>query len=356
MISNLDPSFTELSLQVKCDRAEPSCGWCARNNRICVYQERKKPGLRIAYVQELEDKVNRLEAVLYSLGRRVEDHISEHDTLHQRNSNQLSYAPSMTPYSDMPRSIPSEAISLRSPTMDSQWQPNGYARDQRLPEPMSLRSAIDPAAPDHRPQQFQRPRALTSTSVFETSQPSTDAELPPYDLVYNLVDLFFKHINPWSPILDRKSTFDTLFGGARLSEPDRVLLHALVATTLRFSKDPRLTPQSRQRYHDSCKTKILLHGIQNPSIQALQAMLILAIDLIGISCDGSGMNLLALITRNIVHLGLGIEKAVYLGQPAYHAINTPHHFTQTQPRSWIEDGARRRDAKSTRSSEADGYR
>jgi hypothetical protein len=37
-----------------------------------VYSERKKPGVRIAYVQELEDKVNRLEAVLHSLGRRVE--------------------------------------------------------------------------------------------------------------------------------------------------------------------------------------------------------------------------------------------------------------------------------------------
>jgi hypothetical protein len=39
---------------------------------MCVYSERKKPGVRIAYVQELEDKVNRLEAVLHSLGRRVE--------------------------------------------------------------------------------------------------------------------------------------------------------------------------------------------------------------------------------------------------------------------------------------------
>jgi hypothetical protein len=31
--------------------------------------------MRIAYVHELEEKVNRLEAMLNSLGRRVEDHI-----------------------------------------------------------------------------------------------------------------------------------------------------------------------------------------------------------------------------------------------------------------------------------------
>jgi Fungal specific transcription factor domain len=278
---------------------------------------------------------------MHSLGRRVEDHISEHDALHNRNSNQLGYGPGLTPHSEVPRSIPSETLSHPSPTLDSQWQPNGHSREHRLPEPTSIRSAIDAPAPDLAPR-FQRPRAYTSTAISEHTQPLVEAELPPYDLVYNLVDLFFKHINPWSPILDRKSTFDTLFGGSRLTETDRVLLHAIVAVTLRFSTDPRLTPESRQRYHDSCKTKILLHGIQYPSIEALQALLILAIDLIGISCDGSGMNLLALISRNIVHLGLGIERAVYLGPPSYHPTNTPHHFTLTQPRSWIEEEGRRR--------------
>jgi len=32
--------------KVKCDRGRPSCGWCLRNDQICEYKERKKPGLR----------------------------------------------------------------------------------------------------------------------------------------------------------------------------------------------------------------------------------------------------------------------------------------------------------------------
>jgi hypothetical protein len=303
-----------------------------------VYQERKKPGLRIAYVHELEDKVNRLEAVLQSLGRRVEEHILEHDALHHRDSNQLYHGPGLTPRAE-PRSsaIISEALSQRSPTIDGHWQTNGYSRDQRLAEPMSVKSVIDPPYPQH-----QRPRAYTSTAIVESPAVTPESELPPYDLVYTLVDLFFKHINPWSPILDRKSTFDTLFGGTRLEEPDRVLMHAIVATTIRFSKDSRLTPESRQRYHDSSKAKILLHGVQYPSVQTLQALIILAIDLLGTACDGSGMNLIALVTRNITSLSLGMEKAVYLGQPNYRPINTPHLFTQSQPQSWIEEEGRRR--------------
>ena len=142
---------TNRSSQVKCDRAEPSCGWCSRNNRVCVYQERRKPGLRIAYVHDLEEKVNRLEAVLHSLGRRVEDHISEHDVLHGRNSNGFSYTTSLTPRSEVPRSIPSETLSHRSPTVDTQWQTNGFSREHRLPEPMSVRSVLDNPAPDLRP-------------------------------------------------------------------------------------------------------------------------------------------------------------------------------------------------------------
>lgn len=53
-----------------------------------------------------------------------------------------------------------------------------------------------------------------------------DQELPPYDLLYSLVDLYFKHINTWCPILHRKSTFDALFGPSSLDEADRLLLHA----------------------------------------------------------------------------------------------------------------------------------
>ncbi|PHH86592.1 hypothetical protein CDD83_10004 [Cordyceps sp. RAO-2017] len=64
--------------KVKCDRAEPACSWCARHNRTCVYLERQKPGSRIGFTLELESKVNRVDALLQTLWRRVEDHIA-HD-------------------------------------------------------------------------------------------------------------------------------------------------------------------------------------------------------------------------------------------------------------------------------------
>lgn len=83
-----------------------------------------------------------------------------------------------------------------------------------------------------------------------------DQDFPPYDLLYALTDLFFKHVNTWCPILHRRTTLDSLFGPNTLEEADRILLHAIVATTLRFSTDPRLNDQARERYHAISKQKV----------------------------------------------------------------------------------------------------
>lgn len=99
-----------------------------------------------------------------------------------------------------------------------------------------------------------------------------DDELPPYNLLYALTDLFFQHVNTFCPILYRRTTLDVLFGEAPLDEADRVLLHAIVATTLRYSQDPRLVGPSRQRYYALSKQKVLLYGLENSSVRALQAL------------------------------------------------------------------------------------
>ena len=82
--------------KVKCDRVEPTCGWCARNDRDCEYKERKKPGLRAGYGRELEGRIDRLEALLHAQASRLEDHIHKHDTApNQAQSTTLSRNPSL---------------------------------------------------------------------------------------------------------------------------------------------------------------------------------------------------------------------------------------------------------------------
>ncbi|RDA94243.1 hypothetical protein CP533_0569, partial [Ophiocordyceps camponoti-saundersi (nom. inval.)] len=219
--------------KVKCDRAEPACSWCARHGRPCVYLERQKPGSRIGFTLELESKVNRIDALLQTLWRRVETHISQ----------------------------------------------------------------------DHH----------------------------------------HHHCNTWCPVLDRKSTFAVLFGSTSLSESDRILLYAIVATTLRFLKDPRLSADTRAHYHAVSRHAVIMYAMENVTVASLKALVILALDELGTSEGPRGWNMLALLVQSVRHLGLCLESRTYLNTDTVTPNNQgPTPPPKTVPESWIDDEGRRR--------------
>lgn len=320
--------------KVKCDKASPACSWCASHDRLCVYKERKRPGVRATYEIDLEEKVNRMEALLNLLGSKVEDHITRDQTPRTSDPSQVA-----SPSQLLSRYHASPSIDPRSTpfSASASWQADLYRQENptsRTVDGVSIRSLAGAASPSLSQSQY--------AQFFAAREPEQESELPPPDILYALVDLYFKHVATWSPILDRKNTFDVLFGRAVLEEPDRILLHAIVAVTLRFSADRRLTPQSRKRYHDISKQKVQMYGLENPNIQALQALVILAIDILGTSNGPQGWNLLALIARNVVQLGLNVEKSVYLAATPYPSISCLQALAVSQPTSWTENEARRR--------------
>ncbi|KAE8351602.1 fungal-specific transcription factor domain-containing protein [Aspergillus coremiiformis] len=344
--------------KVKCDRAQPSCGWCTRNAQLCEYKERKKPGLRAGYGKELEQRLDRLEEMIQTQARLIENHIlqtqprlndeftyprphsystpSEPSAAHGPSPRNVAYYQDLAPplQSEAPITSPSD-ISVRNvmhshstsdlnphiaiPQVPNTTQQNDYTGNES-----SLKVPVN----------------LFSNQEQSFSDPELD--LPPYDLLYALVDLYFEHINTWCPILHRRTTLDTFFGPSPLEEADRMVLYAIVATTLRFSSDSRLNEQNRQRYHDSSKQKVLLYGLENSSVKALQALVILALDLVGSSNGPPGWKLLALITRSVVQLGLTVESKSSLVTPLYPSIYTLRAVTLPEPDSWIEDESRRR--------------
>lgn len=171
---------------------------------------------------------------------------------------------------------------------------------------------------------------------------SSDQDLPPYDLLYALVDLYFKHVNTWCPILHRKSTLDSLFGPSMIDETDKILLHAIVATTLRYSTDARLTDERRRHYHSVSKQRVLLYGMENSSVKSLQALVILSLDLCGDSNGPPGWNIMALITRSVVQLGLAVESSSFSVSPNFQSIYTLRAMTLPEPTDFIEEESRRR--------------
>jgi hypothetical protein len=170
----------------------------------------------------------------------------------------------------------------------------------------------------------------------------SEEEFPDYDLCYQLVDLFFKHVNGWVPLLHRKHTISILFESGALGEEDKVLLHAIIATSLRFSIDKRLTDEVREHQHKLSKEKVQLYGLEHSSVKSLLALVILTLDIVGDSNGPPGWNMLALIARSAVQLGLGVESTSLSISPSHPSIYTLRAMTLPEPKDWIEDEGRRR--------------
>ncbi|KAI2640040.1 fungal-specific transcription factor domain-containing protein [Xylaria nigripes] len=366
--------------KVKCDRGQPSCGWCRRNSVSCEYRERKKPGLRAGYGRELEQRLDRLEEVLRSHTEILNTTILSASPTHSlpppslRNSNPSLSSDHSTPRESAPLFRPSE--SLRTPHAETALflqKPISFSSTAQGPEfglsnptpsmlpvndgfsaqmpqagvstnpgHMSAMSASG-ATPDYYGQTHQQPLQSPGLSITQSqTQISSDQDLPPYDLLYALADLYFKHINTWCPILHRKTTLDSLFCSSTMDEADKVLLHAIVATTLRFSTDSRLTEERRRHYHSVSKQRVLLYGLDNSSVKSLQALTILALDLCGSSNGPPGWKIMSLLTRSVVQLGLAVESNSFSVSPNYASIYTLRAMILSEPKDFIEEESRRR--------------
>ncbi|KAI1389269.1 putative C6 transcription factor [Hypoxylon trugodes] len=354
----------------------------SRNSVFCEYRERKKPGLRAGYGRELEQRLDKLEEILRSHSEILQSSFISHPHHNVapsvRNSNSSLPSDHGTPREPAPLFRPTEPI--RTPQAETALflqKPSTFSAtsqhvDFGLPPPTpSMHSMHDgfqpqmpmagisptnqlgaglqpgPAAQEYygQSQQQQQQQQVRSPGMNVTqgqSPISSDQDLPPYDLLYALVDLYFKHINTWCPILHRKSTLDSLFGPSTLDDTDKVLLHAIVAATLRYSTDPRLNEEKRRHYHDVSKQRVLLYGMENSSVKALQALVILALDLCGSSNGPPGWNIMALITRSVVQLGLAVESNSLSVSPNYASIYTLRAMVLPEPKDFIEEESRRR--------------
>lgn len=161
--------------------------------------------------------------------------------------------------------------------------------------------------------------------------------LPPDDIVRDLIVLFYTHIHPWAPILSPTIPHYT--------QPWNIVVHAIVVVSLRLSTDTRLsTPGVKQQYRAAAKQHILAHAIESTSIDSVQALALLALDLIGSEQGPSSWGILALLTRSAVHLGLAVEEDsnnLYMAGRAP-APNLSRTSIIPPVASWHEDELRRR--------------
>ena len=122
------------------------------------------------------------------------------------------------------------------------------------------------------------PRVETPEATFERTR-QTQERRPPVDLVVSLSSLFFWHIHPWFAFLDIQHVYVEMGS----SEDPTLLQYALFGVSLPYSFDSRLDQKSSDSYWKYSKRRIFMESLEEPSYSSLEALIVLALDLSGMT-------------------------------------------------------------------------
>jgi hypothetical protein len=121
---------------------------------------------------------------------------------------------------------------------------------------------------------------------------------PPTDLLVSLTSLYFHHIHPWFPFLDPRR----IIGDFGFAIEGSLIHHALFGISLPFSYDSRLDTSSSDSFWKYSKRRILLEVLEEPSYNSLEALIVLALDLSGMTNGAQVWGPLTIATRLAVQL------------------------------------------------------
>lgn len=193
---------------------------------------------------------------------------------------------------------------------------------------------------DHTSSASKRQRTSSPESA-QSSEP--DVNLPPLDTLNDIVEYYFRVVHPWMPILHvrlfRQQLHDEKKRGRLTS-----ILQAIVSLCLRFSDSAFAKSVDIESLCRRYRNAVILQGIERFSVENLQAMTIIAFDIIGSGRGPSAWSLVGSMARTAEQLQLSVEDA----EPEEHTKG--HHSDLLIQRmsflapaqTWIESEERRR--------------
>lgn len=298
--------------KARCSRQQP-CRQCQRLNVECLYDEkRQKPGMRSGAIESLNQRLTALEQMFLGQG-----------------------------------------ILLR-PLLDQAFKTAEIPAakiDDLASQTDGLRRHLMSTAQNHSPPDVvQGNVSLQSPQYHDSSPPSIkstpysirDSILPPADVVDRLIEIYFQQVHPWIPVL-HTSSFK-----ARMKDPTQrerlsTVLHAITSVCLRLddSEYVRSLPDLKG-YCLSCRHIVVLRSMETFSVQNLQALVIIAFDVIGSGRGPSAWSVVGSMARTVEQLQLSVEENDdKLAETTRQPLFSRAVFLKP-PETWIEAEERRR--------------
>ncbi|GAN02802.1 nucleus protein [Mucor ambiguus] len=258
--------------KVKCDGAQAVCSNCVSLGLPCTYKEStKKRGPPKGYIEAIEGRLHRLEALLGSI-------IQEDDPRSQAILAELN-APLETAYGELVRPRPArkdgfddqlhpsneavlhDAPSISSINNDDEHMPQASSNEENANETLGnlsidesgqlryygkssgfymLRGSknFQNGAFHFNSRGYHRTKRPDGQKVLPNPLAVDPFELPPPDLSKHLLDLYFTHFYPLLPLLHKKSFLASL--EPNQTPPPPLLLNAIYCVASRISPDVRV--------------------------------------------------------------------------------------------------------------------
>ncbi|KAI1067849.1 hypothetical protein LB507_010537 [Fusarium sp. FIESC RH6] len=280
--------------KLKCSRDQPTCNHCQRLDSPCIYDLKKnKPGVKTGVIEGLSRRVEALESTVYD-----GSHITH--TVPLSDSSQIVGA--FSSLIQELRGLVSSAGGL-----------------------LPLHGANNPSVPP----QHATPRTVSSSSPNDSQQPPrkrrrvdscgnpnielalvlpSNAELPPRELLEEVIDAYFILVQPWIPIL-HETRFRSRFYNREQLPCLTVLLHAIVFAAIRFvdADGEKLSEKETESWISKSRSIVLLSGMDSMSVENLQALSIIAFTDMGNGDMSRAWPIIGSLSRSVSYLQLSVE-------------------------------------------------
>lgn len=258
----------------RCSKQQP-CEQCERLQVECTYDERRRPGFKSGVIEALSNRLANLEQMF--LGQAF--------LLQTALAARPGVDPAAGAAENSQGSLLAQADHLKQRYLQAAAQP-GAAQDTMCPPPQ--KPAVDAGS---------------------ASDSATNVLLPSDDVVDGLVAFYFENVHRWIPILHIRR-FHAKLAIPKERSKVHIILLAITSLCLRFRRPSGLCEEASQVMSNRYRHAVILRSMECFSVESLQALVILAFDIVGSGRGPSTWSIIGSMARTVEHLRLNTEPAL----------------------------------------------
>ncbi|KAL4940091.1 hypothetical protein BDV06DRAFT_230614 [Aspergillus oleicola] len=287
--------------KLRCSRELPACQHCRKSLSECYYEaKRAKPGMKAGALDNIH---RRLDALERSVGR-------------QKAKLESFEGEGAVPQSDsgIHTLLSSLAASIQK---------------------IDKRSSLTQQARDHA--HFTKRRRKDGEGAYEEST-TTLPPLPDDSVLSHVLEAYFIYIHPWTPIIH-----ESRFRRRLVEDSEREKLELVVQSMMLIARryiddeDTATYLTNYMREADYMRDWLVAQALKRPSVENLQALVIIASDDIGSGHTSQAWPLVGSLSRMVEYLQLTVEH----DEAVQHSFSQPYR-SLPPPNDWAEAEERRR--------------